>query len=471
MNRLIPGIAVLLSMLMVLSFFAGCGKKNSKTSTGTSEPKSQLSDDSPYIGSWEGTLKAGGTSLLLRIFIDRNAVQIDVPAQGVKAIPASSFRVDGKKLTVEFASFKASMEAESGVDGTLEAKWMQGGASYPLVFSRVDEEALKGAAARNAELASRGERVKFKSADASIELAGTFRIPDGQGPFPCLVLISGSGPQDRDETINELRPFRDLAEFLAARGWATLRYDDRGVGESGGSFAGSTSSDFSLDAIGAYRFVAADKRMDSRRIALAGHSEGGYVAMLAENSLEGVYALVLLAAPGVGGYDILLDQSADLLTAMGAGKAAVAAAASANKTIYDLILSSTDFPLEAVKDTLKKAGVPDDQLASQLPGLSDPWFRHFLQTDPSKPLSALRSPVLALNGTKDLQVRADKNLEAIKVHATNSGKEVRIVSLEGLNHLFQEAITGLPEEYASLSADFNERVMETIAEWLEELPH
>jgi len=470
MSRIIAGIAVLLSIVAIVFALTGCGKKSSVESGVISESTNQSAENPLYTGIWEGTLKAGGSSLLLRIYIDQQAVRIDVPAQGVKSIPASSFSVEGKKLVVEFGSFKASMEAEAAKDGTLKAVWIQGGSSYPLELAPVDEEALKTTEARNAELANRGERVTFTSEDPHVELAGTLRLPDGQGPFPCLVLITGSGPQDRDETINELKPFRDMAEFMVARGWASLRYDDRGVGGSGGSFAGSTSKDFSLDAVGAYRFAAADNRIDSKRIVLAGHSEGGYVAMLAENDLGGVHALVLLAAPGVRGYDILMDQSADLLAVMGASKPAISAAASANKTIYDLILSSTEFPAEAVKDSLKKAGVPENQMASQLPGLSDPWFRHFLQTDPSIPLSAVRSPVLALNGTKDLQVRADKNLEAIKLHTRNSGKAVRTISLEGLNHLFQEAITGLPEEYASLSADFNMQVLETIAGWLEELP-
>ena len=473
MNRNALLLVSFVVVCITMVFMSACAKKSVATNNDNASVQASayiLSQDSPFLGTWEGTLKAGGASLVLRFAVNQNGVLIDVPAQGVKAAAASEVKVEGNKLVVVFDSFKASMEARQVSGDALEAEWIQGAGRYPLPLVRANEEALKAAAERNAELASRGEKVRFQSVQPGVELEGTLRLPDGSGPFSCLILITGSGPQDRDETIHELKPFRDIAEMLALRGWATLRYDDRGVGGSGGSFTGSTSSDFALDAVGAYRFAVSDSRIDPQRVALAGHSEGGYVAMLAENAIGGLQGLVLLAAPGVRGYDILMDQSADLLAAMGATQVAIAVAAAANKTVYDLILSSDRFPEDAVRATLKKAGVPEDQLAIQLAGLSDPWFKHFLNADPAIPLSAIRSPVLALNGSKDLQVRADRNLAAIESSIKKTGMPVRTIKLDGLNHLFQQADSGLPGEYASLSSDFNAQVMETIAAWLEELP-
>ena len=212
------------------------------------------------------------------------------------------------------------------------------------------------------------------------------------------------------------------------------------------------------------------RSIDPRRVALGGPSEGGYVAALAENAIGGVYGLVLIASPGVPGYDILMDQSADLLSAMGASAAAVASAAAANKRVYDLILDSPRFPSAEVESELRKAGLPADQSAAQLAALSDPWFKSFLASDPSAALRAARSPVLAINGGKDLQVRADRNLGAIEAAALSAGMPVTALKLDGLNHLFQKAGSGLPQEYASLDPAFSPDAIGAIADWLDRLP-
>ncbi|MCP5454030.1 MAG: alpha/beta fold hydrolase [Spirochaetaceae bacterium] len=416
------------------------------------------------LGDWEGVLVAGAQKLALGLHISSDGVSLDVPAQRVAGAKASSVTFADGLLVAEFDAFKASVELRAADSGGLDAIWAQSGARLPLTFARAGGESAAAAPAAPARI---GESVRFKSGQAGVELAGTLRLPDGKGPFPCLILVSGSGAQDRDEAIGPITPFRDIAEGMAARGWATLRYDDRGVGESGGTFSGSTSEDFALDALGAYRFAAADSRIDAGRVALAGHSEGGYVIAIAENLIGGVYGLVSIAGPGVGGYEILLDQSRDILAGMGAPAEAIESSQAINRALYDMILASDEFPLEAAKAELSKAGLPPDQLEAQLSALRDPWFKAFLRSNPAEYYSRVRSPVLALNGSKDSQVRAGKNLAAIEAAAAKAGVPVKAVAMEGLNHLFQQANTGMPDEYMGLPPDFSPEAIALIADWLD----
>jgi len=436
----------------------------------TAVPEAPVSSaiDAALVGAWEGELVVGAQKLAMGVTVTANSVSIDVPAQNLKDFKASAVRVENGTVIADF-SFKASLEMRAAAAGTIDGVWAQSGQRFPLPLARV-RAAASGTPGSSSAAEAPGEQVRFASAQSGVTLAGTLRLPEGKGPFPCLVLMTGSGPQDRDETIMAIKPFKDIAEALAARGWATLRYDDRGTGQSGGSFAGSTSADFAQDAVGAYRFAAADSRIAACRVALGGHSEGGYVALLAENLLGGVYGLVLIAAPGVSGYDILMDQSADLLSTMGASASAIASAAEANKRVYDLILNSPQFPAALVESELRKAGMPADQAAAQMAGLSDPWFKAFLASEPSDALKVVRSPILAINGGKDLQVRADKNLGAIEAGARMAGVPVTTLKPEGLNHLFQKADTGLPQEYASLEPVFSPAVIDAIADWLDRLP-
>lgn len=461
-------LSVFIFSIAIIMVLLGC---TSSTKKATSLDTDVNTIPKELDGLWSGTLEAGPQRLEMSINISSAGVYIDVPAQNLKDFKASSSSFEQELLVVEFAAFGASMEARIVGSDTLAATWKQGGGAFPLSLKRVEESTLRDDAKLDGlKPGYEGLAVTFNSDQPGVKLAGTLRLPEGPGPFPCLILISGSGPQDRDETIYEIRPFRDIAEALADQGWASLRYDDRGVSESGGMFAGATSADFVRDAVGAYRFALTDPHIDPKRVALGGHSEGGYIAPAAENELGDVYALVLLAAPGVSGYDILLDQSADILAAMGGSPAAVAAAATINKRIYDLVLSPGNFPYLVIRETLLNAGVPESQLDAQIAALSDPWFKTFLNTDPASVVGRAKCPILALNGSKDLQVRADKNLSALKVAANKAGVPFQSFLLEGLNHLFQPAKTGLPEEYFSLAPKFSPEAIEIMITWLLALP-
>lgn len=456
-----------LVMALCAVALAACQSAPERADEATAE--SGASVPAAMLGDWDGELVAGAQKLALRLHIAAGGVSLDVPAQRVAGAKASSVVFADGLLVAEFDAFRASVELRAAEGGGLDAIWAQSGARLPLTFARAGDGSAAAVPAAPAVPARRGESVRFKSGQAGVELAGTLRLPDGKGPFPCLILVSGSGAQDRDEAIGTIMPFRDIAEGMAARGWATLRYDDRGVGESGGTFPGSTSEDFALDAVGAYRFASADGRIDARRVALAGHSEGGYIIAIAENLLGGVYGLVSIAGPGVGGYEILLDQSRDILAGMGAPAEAIESSQAINRALYDMILESDEFPLEAVKAELSKAGLPPDQLEAQLPMLRDPWFKAFLRSNPAGYYSRVRSPVLAINGSKDSQVRAGKNLAAIETAVKRAGVPVKAVAMDGLNHLFQQANTGMPDEYMGLPPAFSPEAIALMADWLDRL--
>lgn len=449
------GVALVLAL-------AGCAGKAGEAAAAAAATKS-ASSVAEFNGDWTGALGSGATQLKLRLVLADGGALLDVPAQGVKAYPAEAVALVNGRLKVDFTVFKAScvLSLSSRSDG-LVGSWLQGGGLTAFTMDKTPPAAP--------EAPEPGEALSFPSAAAGVVLAGTLRLPEGAGPFPAVVLISGSGPQNRDEEVMGIKPFRDLAAALAAAGWASLRYDDRGVGGSSGSFAGSLVADFAADAVGAYRALAADRRIDPRRIVLAGHSEGAHAALLAENLLGGCAGVAMLAGAGRNGSAVLLEQSADLMKASGASAAQIDAAAKANAAIYGLLAGNAVFPRAAVEAELKKAGLSDDALAGQLAVLGDPWFVDFLTADPAAALAKLKSPLLALNGSKDLQVRAATNLPVIAAAALAAGIRATTRELPGLNHLFQSgAVSGLPAEYANLGG-VDPSASAALVAWLVALP-
>lgn len=314
--------------------------------------------------------------------------------------------------------------------------------------------------------------VVFRNASAGIDLAGTLVLPAGAGPFPAIVLATGSGQQNRDEELFGHKPFRTIAEYLAGRGIASLRYDDRGVGGSGGDFLTATTFDFVTDARAAVAFLAARPEIDVRRLGLVGHSEGGVIAAIAGAEDPALSFIVMLAGPGLRGDRLLLAQNAALAAASGLGAETIAAANALNARLYAIAVKAEEpaairAELVAALTETQGNAIPAavaERLADQL---LSPWIRSFLAIDPAEYLSRVRVPALALNGTKDLQVPADANLAAIGRALDAAGnKAYSLVRLEGLNHLFQRAGTGLPQEYATLAEDFAPEALAALGDWI-----
>jgi hypothetical protein len=314
---------------------------------------------------------------------------------------------------------------------------------------------------------------------AGVRLAGTLTKPRGRGPFPAVLLATGSGPQDRDEALLGHRPFLVLADRLTRAGLAVLRCDDRGVGGSTGSFAGATTLDFAADARAGLAYLRSRRDVDRTRIGLIGHSEGGIVAPLVAAD-GGVAFVVLLAAPGVPGDSLLALQGAAVLRAMGESDSVVAWNGRLQRRLFAVLKAPGESSglrqrlLEVIDRAVDE--LPADQrgvvnrsnMTAQAEMMSSPWFRWFVAYDPAPALARLACPVLALNGALDMQVPAKENLAAItRALAAAGNRDARTLELPGLNHLLQTSPTGSPAEYGTIEETIAPAALDTIATWIE----
>ena len=320
-----------------------------------------------------------------------------------------------------------------------------------------------------------------KKADG-IKLAGTLTIPEGEGKHPVVILISGSGPQDRDESILKHKPFWVLADYLSRNGIAVLRFDDRGVGESEGTFAGATSADFATDVMAGIDFLREHSSIDANKIGLMGHSEGGLIAPMVASKDKKLAFIILLAGVGVPGHELLLQQMEDIMKEKGTAENSLEAVRKVNTKLYQTILKDKKDKLgvnelkEAIKEELGaisekdkvELGLSDAALRQGLATLQSPWMRYFIRSVPDNYLKKVKCPVLALNGDKDLQVAGKVNLDAIKTSLNKAkNKNFKCELLPNLNHLFQTCETGAVEEYIKIEETFAPSAMELIKEWIQ----
>lgn len=311
-------------------------------------------------------------------------------------------------------------------------------------------------------------------------LAGTLTIPDtneyGAGPFPTAVLITGSGPQDRDESLLGHKPFLVIADYLTRHGITVMRYDDRGTAQSSGTFSGATSADFATDVVAVMDFLKTQSDVDADRIGLIGHSEGGLIAPTVVTMTDDIAFLVLLAGPGVPGRELLAVQRELLTMATGASEEDAQKSNQQFAEIERTIQGGADeeqileFLVKIAREQDPDNKKTDEELAEivkpQAKTLMSPWFRYFMDYDPAEALRNLKCPVLALNGTLDLQVWHEQNLDAIERIMTEAGGDITAKRYEGLNHLFQPATTGSVGEYAQIETTFDEQVLRDIVDWI-----
>lgn len=317
------------------------------------------------------------------------------------------------------------------------------------------------------------QEVSFKSSGGKFKLAGTLTLPAAKGKYPAVILISGSGPQNRDSELMGHRPFKVMADYFAARGIAVLRFDDRGTGNSGGQYNESTTYDFVNDALGALAFLQKHKGIQSNQIGMIGHSEGASVAAIAAGRAPQIAFVVMMAGPGIRGAELLLLQKQRIELAMGIPEEQVMQSQNLFKKVYDVI-TSPYADLTKMKETLNQKvpdvfgdGLPPIQAAMLVQQLSNPWMVTFMRTNPPEYLAMIQCPVLAINGERDLQVPFEENLPAIEKGVRDGGNtRITIRSFPGLNHLFQECETGLPKEYAQKTPTPQVEVIDAITEWI-----
>lgn len=329
------------------------------------------------------------------------------------------------------------------------------------------------------------EEVTFPGGADDVMLAGTLTIPDGPGPHPAIVLVTGSGPQDRDEAIagTAMKPFALLADALTPAGVAVLRYDDRGVGSSTGDFNAAVTSDFTADAAAAIAYLATRDDIDAAQIGVMGHSEGGLVA--AQLGAQNLTSFIIsLAGPGANSIDLLLQQNRRLMEAEGADQTAIDMQIGMLETVLPLVVAGD---LEGAEQAVREASIAawpmlDSATQAQLGSaeqyaelsarqvmaqLSMPWFASFLAAEPALDWAQTTVPVLAIFGGLDVQVDAGQNAPAVEAALAEAGNEdVTIITLPGANHLFQAATTGSVSEYSTLPGAFTPELIPAILDWL-----
>lgn len=428
--------------------------------------------EADWVGTWRGELSIEGHGelpLVLRISRSDGewVAKLDNPEQAAIGIPAGTVELREAHLDIRFPSIGGRYTAERTDRASVAGTWVQSGLTAPLAMSKVSDSPLVRNRPQTPEppFPYRQEDVRFTSADG-VALAGTLVTPKGEGPFPGVVLITGSGPQDRDETIAGHKPFRVLADYLARHNVASLRYDDRGAGASGGDFAAASFADFAADA----RAAAARLRRSDRIgwVGLAGHSEGGLVALeAAVRQPEVSDFLVLLATPAVPLYDVVIAQSELIAKAGGASETERRAFVSQQKEVLEIIGDDADRDdrRERIKTLLVERGLPEQVAARQARGWATDNFKYLLSMNPQRLLRQVQGPILVLAGDRDLQVPPAQNMPPMR-RALADNPSARIHVFEGLNHLFQPAETGAPSEYAVIEQTLAPDVLSLMASWI-----
>lgn len=324
------------------------------------------------------------------------------------------------------------------------------------------------------------EDITFENTKDKIELSGTLTMPTKEGVYPAVVLISGSGPQNRDEELMGHKPFLVLADQLTRNGIAVLRFDDRGIGESEGDFKTAITPDFAADVESAILYLQTRKEIHKKKIGLIGHSEGGIIAPMVACINKDIRFIILLAGTGIPGSELLLLQKELIERASGVSEADIENGQKINKGAFDIISKSSDteklagdtklYFEQILNDSpdLKPSGMNEEDFVKMaVQQLSSPWIQFFVKYNPAIILEKVKCPVLAINGEKDLQVPSKVNLTAIK-NGLEKGrnKQVAIKEFPNLNHLFQECKTGSPDEYANIEQTFSPIVLTEITHWI-----
>ena len=408
-------------------------------------------------GTWSGKLDVQGTKISLVFHLDEENPTIDSPDQGAKGIPIEVTRTATGSITINVPSIGATYEGQWLVK-QIAGTFKQMGASLPLTLTP-GEEKLNRPQTPVGPFPYTTEEVSFANGDAVLK--GTLVLPDGYcRKTPVLIMVTGSGLQNRDEEIYEHKPFAVIADALARAGIATLRYDDRGFGESTGDLVNCTTEDMKNDALAGIGLLR--ERFD--KVGVIGHSEGGTIALMlaAENKAD---FIVSLAGMVVSGKETLLWQNRVSLAAAGIPAETIDSYCKALETVFDA--STAGMPLPSTSQFDLPAALSQN-LSAVMRQLSMPYLKHFVTLDVRPLLGVISCPVLALNGTKDMQVEAESNLGALRSGLPDNPCN-KLETVEGVNHMFQHCQTGMTTEYRDFEETFAPEVLEMLVEWMSEL--
>ena len=428
-------------------------------------------------GTWLGTLDVGALKLRILFKIantqDGLTAALQSPDQSPGWISATSVKRSGNVLMITIDAIQATFEGKIAADlNSIDGTFKQMGNPLPLALKRVKDQAdleLRRPQNPVKPYPYREEEVTYANKAGGITLAATLTVPRGKGPFPAVLLIVGSGPHDRDESLMGHKPFLVLSDYLTRKGIVVLRADKRGIGKSTGDLAKATTADFASDAEAGVAYLKSRPEADPRKIGLIGHSEGGVVAPMVAASDPGVAFVVMMAGDGVPGDQLIVEQTRLLAEAAGASKEKAAENAGQEREVLALVESEKDAAAldKKLREKLAADGMPEAQIGPSIRALTSPWFRYLLTYDPATALRKVACPVLAINGSLDLQVPPAQNLPPIRKALEDGGnKHYEVDELPGLNHLFQTAKTGSLREYGEIEETMSPVALDKMASWI-----
>ena len=404
-------------------------------------------------GAWNGELDVMGTKLPLVFNFSPNGCTMDSPSQNAKGIPAEKTVSDDGTIKVKVGMIGATFEGKMA-DGEIKGTFTQNGFPLPLTL-KAGKLAVKRPQTPVPPFPYKEESVSFTNAGYTFN--GTLTLPENYTKqTPVVLMVTGSGQQNRDEELFEHKPFAVIADALARQGIASLRYDDRGWGDKNVNFADCTTDDFRQDAAAALPLL----RKRFNKVGILGHSEGGTIAMMlaAEGKVD---FIVSLAGMAISGKETLVMQNRQAMSSIGLPKDIVDSYCATISNILNEIAKgkkTSEITIDGVPDNLKPI------LKKSLEQANSPYIRHFITVDASKQLSKIKCPVLALNGTKDTQVDCAANTTLLEKGLINSKHTIK--KIEGVNHLFQHCTTGNVVEYQQIEETIASEVLEIIYSWI-----
>ena len=437
-------------------------------------------------GEWNGALKVQNMQLRLVFHILKTdtgySATMDSPDQGAKDISMSKVSFENSLLTVEMDAAKIKYTGKLDSAGIVIGTFNQAGQSFPMNLTRksIEKVEIKRPQEPVKPYPYYSEEVIIQNTKAGITLAGTLTLPTKEGKYPVVVLITGSGPQNRDEELMGHKPFLILSDYLTRNGIGVLRCDDRGTGASKGNFAIATTFDFATDVEAEVDYLKTRNDINQKHIGLIGHSEGGIIAPIVAVESSDINFIILMAGTGISGDKLLLLQQEMIGGASGMKQEDLKIAAELNSHIYKLVkeYQNADTLKSKISNYLlvKSKELPDlkipegktvkDFINLQLAQLT-PWMLTFIKYNPAATLEKVKCPVLAIIGSNDLQVPPKENLPAIENALKRGGnKNVTVKELPGLNHLFQECKTGLPQEYSVIEQTISPIALEIMTNWI-----
>ncbi|MBB3895039.1 hypothetical protein GGR07_001355 [Bacteroides pyogenes] len=432
-------------------------------------------------GSWHGKLKLPVGSLSIVFHIKQApeggyTATLDSPDQGAKGIPTEKTTFENSTLHIRIPTIGASYEGKLTEEGKITGTFTQG-VALKLDLEKGEAPRPKRPQEPQPPFPYKSEEVKVRNEQDGIDLAGTLTLPAEGRNFPAVVLLTGSGPQNRDEELMGHKPFLVIADHLTRNGIAVLRCDDRGMGASQGDYASTANTGFARDAEAAIGYLRHRKEVDSRKVGIIGHSNGALIAFGIGAKDRELAFIVSLAGSAVRGDSLLLKQTETLSKLSGMPDAGWQNLKPILRERYTLLMQAGKTPEKLREELLAHvySSMPQQQAneavrkraEAEAAAMTSPWFLEFLKHDPAADLKRVKCPLFALNGEKDAQVDAETNLNAIRLHTTEGGnKRVTMKAYPGLNHLFQHCTTGAVNEYAQIEETISPEVLKDITEWI-----